>query len=96
MAVPHVSGLAALTLSANPDLTPAELRQLLTGTVEASANQSDSLGKASTLLTVAFAATGITPSASTIRTAVTRRIDLVIFVWCQLGSDRELAFDQLE
>jgi serine protease AprX len=32
MAAPHVSGVVALMLEANPDLTPAQVRQLLVGT----------------------------------------------------------------
>jgi subtilisin family serine protease len=59
MAAPHVAGLAALTLSANPDLTSQELRDLLATGVTDPVNGSDSLGTASTLNTVAYAAAGL-------------------------------------
>ncbi|PZV06787.1 MAG: hypothetical protein DCF22_23130 [Leptolyngbya sp.] len=37
MAAPHVSGLAALILSANPTLTPAQVISLITTTTNSSA-----------------------------------------------------------
>ena len=64
MAAPHVAGLAALTLSANPDLTSSELKSLLAGGTVGQAGRSDSIGLASALTTVAYAAAGqvINPS----------------------------------
>ena len=60
MASPHVAGLAALTLSANPNLTSQQLRDLLaTGTV-GRATGSDAIGKANATTTVAYAAAGLT------------------------------------
>lgn len=59
MAAPHIAGLAALTLSANPDLTTRELRDLLaTGTVTRVAG-SDAIGAANAVTTVAYAAAGL-------------------------------------
>ncbi len=59
MAAPHISGLAALTLSHNPDLTTVELRQLLSSNTVGTARNSDALGKANTTKTVAYAAFGV-------------------------------------
>lgn len=64
MAAPHVSGLAALTLSANPDLTSQELRDLLVTGVTNPFIGSDSIGTASALNTVAYAAAGLTQVSS--------------------------------
>ncbi|WP_182864652.1 S8 family serine peptidase [Rhodopirellula sp. JC639] len=60
MASPHVAGVAALTLSANPQLTSSEIRELLAGGTVGQATASDSIGKASTLNSVAYAAAGWT------------------------------------
>ena len=62
MASPHVAGLAALTLSANPNLTSPELRSLLSEGVQGNAVGSDAIGKASASQTVAYAAAGLTGS----------------------------------
>ncbi|MCC9602199.1 S8 family serine peptidase [Stieleria sp. JC731] len=59
MATPHVSAVAALTLSANPNLTSSQLRSLLVDGVIGTAAGSDSLGTLSTLQTVAIAAAGV-------------------------------------
>ena len=59
MAAPHVSGLAALILSAKQNLTPAALRQLLVQRSEGSAQNSDSAGKANAQTSVAYVASGI-------------------------------------
>ncbi len=60
MASPHVAAVAALTLSANPQLTSSQLRELLSSGTVGQATSSDSIGKASTLNSVAFAAAGLT------------------------------------
>jgi subtilisin family serine protease len=63
MAAPHVSGLAALILSAKQSLTPAALRQLLVQRSEGSARNSDSAGKANAQTSVAYVASGIAVAA---------------------------------
>ncbi|MDV6031883.1 MAG: S8 family serine peptidase [Phycisphaera sp. RhM] len=60
MASPHVAAVAALTLSANPQLTSSQLRELLSSGTVGQAASSDSIGKVSTLNSVAFAAAGLT------------------------------------
>lgn len=60
MAAPHVAGLAALTLSANPNLTSSEVRDLLASGTVGQAQLSDSLGSVSASQTVAYAAAGLT------------------------------------
>jgi subtilisin family serine protease len=60
MAAPHVAGLAALTLAADPTLTSREVRDLLTSGVVGQISGSDAIGKASALNTVAYAAAGVT------------------------------------
>ena len=62
MASPHVAGVAALALSANPDLTPAELRELLVEGVTRQATGSDAIGIVNAATTVAYAAAGFTGS----------------------------------
>jgi subtilisin family serine protease len=64
MANPHVAGVAALALSANPGLTPIELRDLLLSGVTTMAVGSDSRGIVNAATTVAYAAAGITASAT--------------------------------
>ena len=59
MASPHIAGLAALTLSANPSLTSRELRDLLATGTSGRAVGSDSFGKANASITVAYAAAGL-------------------------------------
>lgn len=62
MASPHVAALAALTLSANPNLTSPELRSLLvSGTIGKSVG-SDAIGNSNARYSVAFAAAGLTAS----------------------------------
>ena len=58
MAAPHVAGLAALTLSSNPDLTSRELRDLLANSTQGHAVGSDAVGRVSATTTVAYAAAG--------------------------------------
>lgn len=64
MATPHVAGIAALTLSADPSLTSPALRDLLVSGAFDSANGSDAIGKASTLYSVAYAAAGVSGSSN--------------------------------
>ncbi|MEL6107989.1 MAG: S8 family serine peptidase [Planctomycetota bacterium] len=68
MASPHVAGLAALTLSANPSLTSSELRQLLSSGTVGDSGGSDAIGNASALYTVAYAAAGLTSVGATAAT----------------------------
>ncbi len=65
MAAPYVAGIAALTLSSNPDLTTVELRQLLTSGTIGTASNSDSAGKVNAKATVAYAAAGLVQETST-------------------------------
>lgn len=58
MATPHVAGIAALTLAADPSLTSAALRDLLVSGVVGTSSGSDAIGNASTLSSVARAAAG--------------------------------------
>ncbi|MEM6778406.1 MAG: S8 family peptidase [Planctomycetota bacterium] len=60
MASPHVAGVAALALSAAPDLTPSELRSLLVSGAIDVALGSDAAGQLSAATTVAYAASGLT------------------------------------
>jgi subtilisin family serine protease len=60
MAAPHVAGLAALTLSANPSLTTRQLRDLLASGTVGRATGSDAIGNINATTTVAYAAAGIT------------------------------------
>lgn len=76
MASPHVAGVAALTLSANPDLTSAELRTLLAKATEGQAIGSDAIGKVSAAHTVAYAMAGLSPAGigntASVRSATTQ------------------------
>ncbi len=68
MASPHVAGVAALALSANPNLTPSELRRLIVGGTVGGAVGSDAAGQISAATTVAYAAAGLTspPSSASV------------------------------
>jgi len=57
MAAPHVSGLAALAISARRDLRPTELRRLLVAGANRTVQGSDAQGGANAAATVAMAAT---------------------------------------
>jgi subtilisin family serine protease len=59
MASPHIAGLAALTLSSNPNLSAAQFRELVMAGVEAKATGSDAHGRAQAATTVAYAAAKI-------------------------------------
>ena len=60
MATPHVAGLAALILSANPDWSPREVRQAILVGADTGIGGSPSLG-VNAALSVAWAARGIDP-----------------------------------
>ena len=62
MAAPHVAGVAALALSANPNLTPAQLRQLILDGANRSISGSDSSGGVNAATTVAMALDATSPS----------------------------------
>lgn len=88
MAAPHVAGLAALALSANSTLTPAQLRSLITGGVTSRANGSDSLGSASAVTTVAYAAAGLTQVSSSVGTqSFNQQTNSSNLVWATLIAD---------
>lgn len=65
MAAPHVAGVAALALQANPNLTASQLRGLLVDGADAQARGSDAIGLVNAATTVAYAAAGLTSSGST-------------------------------
>jgi subtilisin family serine protease len=58
MATPHVAGLAALALSANPNLTASQLRTLIVDGANRAILGSDSRGGVNAAVTVALAANG--------------------------------------
>ena len=60
MAAPHVAAVAALALSANPQLTAAQLRSLLIRGATDKAERSDARGQLNAATTVAYAAAGLT------------------------------------
>lgn len=64
MAAPHVAGLAALALSANHNLTAAQLRNLIVAGANDSISGSDSAGGINAALTVALAISGQTSSSA--------------------------------
>lgn len=70
MATPHVAALAALALSANPNLTAAQLRDLIVAGANRTIPGSDSLGGINAAMTVAMAAAGMTSASSASSTAV--------------------------
>ena len=59
MAAPHVAGLAALALSANPNLSAADLRTLIVEGADRAIQNSDSLQGINAALTVALAARAV-------------------------------------
>ena len=52
MATPYVTGVAALVMSANPDLTSAQVRQFLTEGAKESVEGSDSIGRVNAATTI--------------------------------------------
>lgn len=88
MAAPHVAGVAALALSANPALSASELRSILVYGANRGINGSDSNGGINAALTLAIAANsagGISPStglnppqSTTASTAQARQLPLTI------------------
>lgn len=58
MATPHVAGLAALTLSANPNLTAASLRNIIVQSSDQTAGGSDSRGAVNARLAIPLAING--------------------------------------
>ena len=60
MAAPNAAGVAALALSANADLSAAELRTLLVNGAIDTVASSDSIGRVNAATTVAYAAAGAT------------------------------------
>jgi subtilisin family serine protease len=64
MATPHVAGLAALALSANPNLTAAQLRSLIVAGTNQTISGSDSNGGINAALTVAMAVSSRTTTSS--------------------------------
>ncbi|MEO1617758.1 MAG: S8 family serine peptidase [Planctomycetota bacterium] len=75
MAAPHVSGVAALALSANPNLTASQLRDLIVGGATEKAIGSDSIGMVDARTTVAYAAAGWTTVSATVNSASASRVD---------------------
>jgi subtilisin family serine protease len=65
MATPEVAGLAALALSANPNLTAAQLRSLIVNGANRTITGSDSRGGVNAALTVALAARGQNSTSAT-------------------------------
>ncbi len=68
MATPHVSGLAALALSANHALSASQLRTLIVNGADRTISGSDSRGGINAALTVALAAAGQTSTSATAAT----------------------------
>lgn len=64
MAAPHVAGVAALTLSANPQLTAPQLRTLIADGAQRTITGSDAVGGIDAATTVATAVTGETGQTS--------------------------------
>ncbi|MFN3188880.1 MAG: S8 family serine peptidase [Aureliella sp.] len=60
MASPHVAGVAALALSANPSLSPSTLREYLQTGTTSQARGSDAVGIVNAATTVAYAIAGTT------------------------------------
>ena len=64
MATPHVTGLAALALSANPSLTPQQLRELLLEGADRAISGAGAAGGVNAAVTVARAAALVGPQSS--------------------------------
>jgi subtilisin family serine protease len=89
MASPQVAGVAALALSANPHLTPAELRSLIVGGTVGGAVGSDASGQVNAATTVAYAAAGLTSPPNSARVAQTSvpQTRLSFFWWYRTTAD---------
>ncbi len=70
MATPHVAGLAALMVSANPQLTSAELRDLLTGGANRSLTGTSGVQGVNAATSVAQASAAATSRTASVRTSV--------------------------
>jgi|GEM_PF-2895769 len=71
MASPYVAGVAALTLSANPDLTAAELRQALAQGATTQIINSDSLGAVNAVNSIALSSSNVQAGAGFTQTGST-------------------------
>jgi subtilisin family serine protease len=90
MATPHVAGLAALALSANSNLTAAQLRALIVDGADRAIVGSDSQGGVNAAVTVALAAAGQSSTSSTAAaaqsTAAGQLVAVRRFVFSSIGS----------
>lgn len=64
MAAPHVAGLAGLILSANPNLNPSEVRELIVEGASQTISGSDSIGGIDASVSVALALSANSPTAA--------------------------------
>ena len=72
MATPHVAGLAALALDANPNLTPTQLRSLIVDTADQQIRRSDASGgiNAARSVAQAFSSVGTSSASASASNAV--------------------------
>jgi subtilisin family serine protease len=77
MAAPHVAGLAALALSANHNLTAAQLRNIIVAGANDTISGSDSVGGINAAMTVALALSGQTSSSTSGTTASAQAVTQV-------------------
>ena len=86
IAAPHVTAVAALTLSANPDLTTSELRETLLQGADLSIAQSDSQGGTNAARTVALVAP---PTVEPVADPIASEIETVAEVLLPGDADRD-------